>query len=203
MKDHKLMYGVYLRSGLLLGIILSILLFLFVPYAEVEPYKLKKEIVTMVEQISAEIEKYEEPPPVERPKVAVAASVNEVSEEEAVETIASTEFQEDIIRTQPTGPEIEIVPYYKVEVKPQPVYLPAPEYPELARKAGIEGKVTVHMLVDIDGSVIDVKVIQSSGNQILDEAAVSCARKSKFTPAKQRDKLVRVWVSRRIEFKLK
>ncbi|MEO0189364.1 MAG: TonB family protein [candidate division WOR-3 bacterium] len=202
MRDHKLMYGVYLRAGLLTSIILSILLFLFVPYAEVEPYKLKKEIVTMVEQISAEIEKYEEPPPVERPKVAVAASVSEVTEE-AVETIAATEFHEDIIRTQPTGPEIEIVPYYKVEVKPQPVYMPQPEYPELARKAGIEGKTVVKMLVETDGSVIDVQIVKSSGNQMLDESAVAAARKSKFTPAKQRDKFVRVWVVRQIDFKLK
>ncbi len=202
MRDHKLMYGVYLRAGLLTSIILSILLFLFVPYAEVEPYKLKKEIVTMVEEISAEIEKYEEPPPVERPKVAVAASATEVSEE-AVETIAQTEFREEIIRTQPTGPEIEIVPYYKVEVKPQPIYTPPPEYPELARKAGIEGKTVVKMLVDIDGSVIDVQIVKSSGNQMLDEAAVACARKTRFTPAKQRDKFVRVWVARSIDFRLK
>ncbi|MEO0094424.1 MAG: energy transducer TonB [candidate division WOR-3 bacterium] len=202
MRDHKLMYGVYFRTGMLIGIILLILLFLFVPYAEVEPYKLRKEIVTMVEQISAEIEKYEEPPPVERPKVAVAAAATEVAEE-AVETIASTEFREDIIRTQPTGPEIEVVPYFKVEVKPQPISMPPPEWPELAKRAGIEGSVQVQFLLDVDGSVIDVRVLKSSGNQLLDEAAVASVWKYKFTPAKQRDKLVRVWVSRKIDFKFK
>ncbi|MCX7995320.1 MAG: TonB family protein [candidate division WOR-3 bacterium] len=201
MNDHKIMYGVYFRAGMLIGIVILILLFLFVPYAEVEPYKLRKEIVTMVEQISAEIEKYEEPPPVERPKVAVAAAT-EVTEE-AVETIASTEFREDIIRTQPTGPEIEIVPYYKVEVKPQPISMPPPEWPELAKRAGIEGSVQVKFLLDIDGSVIDVQILKSSGNQLLDEAAVKSVWKYKFTPARQRDKLVRVWVNRKIEFRFK
>jgi len=187
---------------MLLGIIIMILLFLFVPYAEVEPYKLRKEIVTMVEQISAEIEKYEEPPPVERPKVAVAAAATEVAEE-AVETIATTEFREDIIRTQPTGPEIPVVPYFKVEVKPQPISMPAPEWPELAKKAGIEGSVQVSFLVNIDGSIIDVKILKSSGNPLLDEAAVKSVWQYKFTPAKQRDKLVRVWDNRKIEFKFK
>jgi protein TonB len=201
MKDHKLSYGVYLRAGMVSSLVIFILLFLFIPYAEPEPFKLKKEIVTMVEEISAQIEKYEEPPPLERPKVAVEAE-SEIAEQEAVETIAATEFQEDIIRTIPTGPEIEIVPFYKVEVKPQIVSSPPPKYPELARKAGIEGKVVVKMLVDIDGSIMDVKILKSSGNTMLDQSAVQAAYKAKFTPAKQRDKLVRVWVSRPIDFKL-
>jgi len=201
MKDHKRMYGVYLRVGIFSSIVLFIVLFSFVPYAEPKPYELKKEIVTMVEEISAQMEKFEEPPPTERPKVAVEAETD-IAEEEAVETIAATEFQEDLIRTIPTGPEIEIVPYYKVEVKPQPISIPTPQYPELARKAGIEGNTVVKALVDIDGSIADVKVLKSSGNQMLDQAALVAARNAKFTPAKQRDKYVRVWVSIPIRFKL-
>jgi len=198
--DHKEMYGIYLRVGLFSSLMIFILLFSFVPYTAPKPYELKKEIVTMVEEISAEIEKFEEPPPVERPKVAVEAE-SEVAEE-AVETIAATEFKEDIIRTMPTGPEIEIVPYYKVEVKPKPVHIPKPKYPELARRAGIEGTTMVKALVDIDGSIREVKILKSSGNQMLDQAALVAAKSAKFTPAKQRDKYVRVWVSMPLKFKL-
>ncbi len=200
MRDHKLMYGVYLRVGMFSSLVIFVMLFLFVPYAEPRPFELKKEIITMVEEISAMMEKFEEPPPVERPKVAIEAE-SEVAEE-AVETIAITEFQEDIIRTMPTGPEIEIVPYYKVEVKPKPIHIPKPRYPELARKAGIEGNTVIKALVDIDGSIIDAQVLKSSGNQMLDQAALAAARKAKFTPAKQRDKYVRVWVSIPINFRL-
>ena len=200
MKDHKLMYGVYLRVGMFSSLVIFVMLFLLVPYAEPRPYELKKEIITMVEEISAMMEKFEEPPPVERPKVAVEAE-SEVAEE-AVETIAITEFQEDIIRTMPTGPEIEIVPYYKVEVKPKPIKIPTPKYPELARRAGIEGNTVIKALVDIDGGIIDAKVLKSSGNQMLDQAALAAARRARFTPAKQRDKFVRVWVSIPIKFQL-
>jgi len=199
-RDHKEMYGVYLRAGLFSSLVIFILLFSLVPYTAPKPYELKKEIVTMVEEISAQIEKFEEPPPVERPKVAVEAE-SEVAEE-AVETIAATEFKEDIIRTMPTGPEIEIVPYYKVEVKPKPIHIPKPKYPELARRAGIEGTTVVKMLVDIDGSIREVKILKSSGNQMLDQAALVAAKSAKFTPAKQRDKYVRVWVSMPLKFKL-
>jgi protein TonB len=201
MKDHKKMYGVYLRVGIFSSILLFIVLFSFVPYAEPKPYELKKEIVTMVEEITAQMEKFEEPPPMERPKVAVEAETD-IAEEEAVETIAATEFQEDLIRTVPTGPEIEIVPYYKVEVKPQPVSIPTPQYPELARKAGIEGNAVVKALVDIDGSIASVSILKSSGNQMLDQAALVAAKNAKFTPAKQRDKYVRVYVSIPIRFTL-
>jgi protein TonB len=195
-----MMYGVYLRAGLLSSLILFILAFLFVPYADPEAYKLKREIVTMVEEISAQMDKYEEPPPLERPKVAVEAE-SEVAEE-AVETIADTEFEEDLTRTMPTGPDIEIVPYYKVEVKPKPIFQKKPRYPDLARRAGIEGQAVVKALVDIDGSVMDVQILKSSGNQMLDESALVAARKWKFSPAKQRDKYVRVYVSIPINFRL-
>jgi len=201
MRDLKMMYGVYLRVGMFSSLIIVILVFLFVPYAEPKPYKLKAEVVTMVEEITAEIEKYEEPPPKERPQVAIEAESEVI--EEAVETIATTEFQEDLIRTIPTGPEIEIVPYYKVEVKPKPIFNPKPKYPELAKQAGIEGTTVIKMLVDTNGTVREVKILKSSGNQMLDQAALVAAKQSKFTPAKQRDKFVRVWVSRPFRFLLK
>ncbi len=201
MRDHKIMYGVYLRVGMFSSIIICIILFTFVPYAEPEPYKLKREIITMVEEITLQIDKYEEPPPVERPKVAVAAESEAV--EEAVETIATTDFTEELIRTMPTGPEIEIVPFYKVEVKPKPIHIPKPDYPELARRAGIEGQTVVGALVDIDGSIFEVKVLKSSGNQMLDQAALIAAKSARFSPAKQRDKMVRVWVSIPIRFELR
>ena len=108
MRDLKMMYGVYLRVGMFSSLVVVILAFLFVPYAEPKPYELKAEIITMVEEITAQMEKYEEPPPVERPKVAVEAESEVI--EDAIETIATTEFQEDLIRTMPTGPDIEIVP---------------------------------------------------------------------------------------------
>jgi TonB family protein len=202
MKDYKKAYGVYLRTGLVVSLVVFSIGFLLIPYQEPEPFKLKREVVTMIEHISAEIDKYEEPPPLERPKVAIEAD-NEIAEQQAVETIAQTDFNEHIIKTIPTGPEIEIVEYYKVEIKPTPVSMPKPVYPSLPLQAGIEGTTVVKMLVDIDGSVIDVKILKSSGNQMLDQEAVKAASQSIFTPAKQRDKFVRVWVSRPIKFQIK
>lgn len=154
----------------------------------------------MIENIDQVIKKYDEPPPVDRPKVAIEAP-SDITED-VVETIAATDLIEDVINIRPVQPDIEIVPYYKVEVKPQPVNIPKPVYPSIAIKAGIEGQTVVKALVDIDGSIMQTQILKSSGNQMLDQAAIEAAMKAKFTPARQRDKAVRVWVSIPIKFVL-
>ena len=95
------------------------------------------------------------------------------------------------------------VPFYKVEVKPKPVSVPVPDYPETVRDAGIEGTTVVEALLDLDGSVMDSRVQKSSGNQMLDAAATAAALRAKFTPAMQRDKPVRVWISVPYRFSLR
>lgn len=201
MNDHKRTYGVVLRAGIFSSLVIVTLLFIIVPYAEVEPYQLRREVVTMIEEIAAEIEKHPEPPPLDRPKPVVAVVGSD--REETVETIPANELIESLIPTKPIGPDIEIVPFYKLEVKPQLVNSPALDYPELARRAGIEGSVVVKMLVDVDGSVSETIVLKSSGNSLLDNAALVTARACRFTPARQRDRTVRVWISRKFDFRLK
>ena len=94
------------------------------------------------------------------------------------------------------------VPFYRLEVRPTVVDAPAPVYPEAVRNAGIEGSVAVEALLDLDGSVVDARVLKSSGNDMLDAAAIEAALRARFTPAMQRDKPVRVWISQTYHFKL-
>jgi TonB family protein len=70
------------------------------------------------------------------------------------------------------------------------------------RNAGIEGSVVVEALLDVDGSVMNARVLHGSGNDMLDAAAVEAALKARFTPAMQRDKAVRVWMSMPYRFRL-
>ncbi len=201
MKDHKRMYGVYLRVGMFSSMVIFIMLFTFVPYEAPQPYELKRDIALIIDIIDTEIDIIDEPPPEERPRVAIEASKEVI--DEAVVTIVETFFKEDPFKITPVGPEIEVVPYYRLEVKPKPIFSAKPVYPEICRQAGIEGATVVKMLIDVDGSVIDVIILKTSGNQLLDQSAIAAARKSTFTPAKQRDKLVRVWVARPVRFQLK
>ena len=58
-----------------------------------------------------------------------------------------------------------------------------PAYPERARRAGVEGVVSVRIVLAADGSVRQVVLTQSSGSRLLDEAALEAARASTFVPA--------------------
>ena len=196
--DEDIYYSRSFRFGMIASLIFHLAAFVVLPREFlVNPYTLKKEVATVMEELPPELEKIAEPPPVQRPQLPVAATV---PEEVEATTIAPTEFTE--ITKKPDLTEVPIVPFWKVEVKPKPEYLPQPDYPELARQAGIEGNAVVEALVDVDGKIIDAKILKSSGNEALDQAAVKAAQNARFTPAKQRDMFVRVWVSIPFRFTL-
>lgn len=75
------------------------------------------------------------------------------------------------------------------------------EYPEIAKRAGVEGKVYVLAFVDERGNVTSAKILKGIGAGC-DEAAIDAVRKTKFKPGKQRGTPVKVQVSIPIVFKL-
>jgi len=184
-------YQVAIRLSTVVSLAFLLLAFLVLPKEfVVKPYELRRSVEMVMEALPPELEKLAEPPAAARPSVPVAAASEAEVEAQTIET---TTFSEIVKRPEET--DIPVVPFWKVEVKPQPVSVPTPTYPELARQAGIEGQVVVKARVDVDGSIMYAEVMKSSGNQSLDEAAVKAAYLAKFTPAKQRDQAVRVDVS--------
>jgi periplasmic protein TonB len=74
-------------------------------------------------------------------------------------------------------------------------------YPEIAKRAGVEGKVYVLAFVDENGDVKKAQIIKGIGAGC-DEEALNAVLKTKFKPGKQRGKPVNVQVSIPIVFKL-
>lgn len=58
--------------------------------------------------------------------------------------------------------------------------IPRPVYPVMSVEKGEEGKVVLSILVAPGGRVTEVKLIESSGYERLDKAAIHAAWKSKF-----------------------
>jgi protein TonB len=186
------------RLGMIGSLLLILATFLILPKEfNVTPYALRTEVVQIMDVLPPELNKIAEPPQVERPKLPVATTspdkveANTIERNDVIESIRKVTYVEPLI-----------VPFWKVEVKPILKTLPQPIYPEAARIAGIEGNVVVEALVDIDGKIIDTRILSSSGNIALDQAAIEAARRALFSPAKQRDKFVRVWVSIPFRFTL-
>jgi TonB family protein len=61
------------------------------------------------------------------------------------------------------------------------VSLPAPAYPEIARRSQTQGQVSVEVVIDLSGRVISAKAV--SGPGMLREAAERAAMQARFTPA--------------------
>ena len=75
-------------------------------------------------------------------------------------------------------------------------------YPDLARDAGVEGRVIVHMLIGKDGRVLDAVVDPNHSIIMLDTAVLQAVRQMVFTPAFRNNRPVPVWVSRDYRFVL-
>jgi|OpeIllAssembly_1097287.scaffolds.fasta_scaffold473534_2 protein TonB len=192
-------YALAIRVASVAALVVTTLLFLVLPKEfVVEAYKLNKSVETIIEALPPTLEEMAKPAEAAKPATVPVAAANEAEVEAA--TIEATNVIEVVKRTDET--DIPVVPFWKVEVKPKPINIPVPVYPDMARTAGIEGQAVVEALVDVDGSVADARILKPSGTASLDQAAIDAAMRSKFSPAMQRDKPVRVWVSIPFRFTL-
>jgi protein TonB len=73
-------------------------------------------------------------------------------------------------------------------------------YPTDLREAGIGGVTTTWFFLDAEGVVQNTLVAQSSGNEQLDQAALSVSGVYRFSPAMNRENRVPVWIALPITF---
>lgn len=188
--------------------------------SQVQP-RLRRQRGETVEQVRIAV------PKIAPPKAAIPIPVEEeqISEEpqimmsqqelaEAFEAQAAEEGDLEI----PEGAEIVIgemageeeIPesgvFIPFEVPPQPLedFSPQPEFPELARQAGMAGKVIVQVYVDKRGDVKKWKIVKADPEGLgFEEEVQKVITKWKFTPAIQQGNPVGVWVSMPFNFKYK
>ncbi len=89
-----------------------------------------------------------------------------------------------------------------VDSPPRAVERSAPSYPPRARAEGVEGVVTVSLLVSADGSVEQAKVVRAEPAGIFDAAALEAVRGWRFEPASYGGKPVKVWARQVVRFAL-
>lgn len=183
----------------LLAVLLVTLTYITVKVRELEGPEYQQVIeIEEIEETKQQIKK-EEPP---KPKIA---EVIEVEDEEGPDTvtIAETELDVDSFVPPPPPDEGEVVDFFVLESPPVPQKQIDPKYPDLARQGGVEGTVLVEVIIGFDGSVETAKVIQAEPAGFFEEAAMAAAKQWKFSPAKQRDKPVRVRYQIPFRFKLR
>lgn len=156
-----------------------------------------------IEEIEATFQQLKEdpPPPKEVFAEVIAAEENEVVDIEL--TIRSTDLQREPLPEIPKVPDVEIVDFVLLEVQPKVIHQVNPQYPDLARKGGVEGRVLVQILIGLDGTVEEAKVIKASPEGFFDSAAIEAALQWRFSPAFQRDKPVKVRYQLPFNFRLR
>ena len=191
------------EKSLALSLGLFLLLFLSWQSVEIKAFSgiSDQEKITVIDIPETNQEKQLKPPQ-ERPSVPVETEQEVVPEEV---DFVKTEFDPDDGELPPPPPpvEAEIVPFWSLEEPPELIHFSPPYYPELAQKAGLECDVFVKVLVDTEGKVSKVEIISPCGKAGFNEAAVEAAWKCVFTPGKQNEKAVRVWVSIPFQFRLR
>lgn len=208
--DLKLKYRRVFELSLIAALVLSIVAFKFYPSTEKEKIKLEgpQELVNVEDVVNTKQETAPPPPP--KPPIPIEAPSDDVLED--IE-IGETELNIDEQVSAPPPPpkqevevEDEAVFFVAVEEQPEPIGgIEAIQkkivYPEIAKRAGVQGRVFIKAFVNEVGDVVKAEVIKGIGAGC-DEAAVQAVTQTKFRPGKQRGKSVKVQVSIPIVFKL-
>jgi len=87
--------------------------------------------------------------------------------------------------------------------KPKITFYQAPLYPEKLRRRNIEGRVILKLTINQQGKLMKIKVFESSGYKLFDQAAVKVIKDWKFRPALYQDEKIVSVISLPIRFKLK
>jgi len=205
----KLKYKKVFEVGLI--ITLALMIFLAMAFKRFETQKFEQQSVQIKMEVQdiPKTEQVKRPPPPSRPSIPIVSESEEIDEDE---TIADTDIDWGELPPPPPPPPEEEDESAQIFVAydepPEPIggfeaIQRNLKYPEIARKAGVEGTVFVQVLVDVKGQVVDTRVVKSLGNNGCDEAAIDAIKKVKWKPAMQRDRPVKVWISIPVRFKLK
>ena len=89
-----------------------------------------------------------------------------------------------------------------VDVLPKAVRRSAPKYPGSARARGITGKVVLRILIDKQGRVSKVKVIDSSPKGVFEQSAIEAIKNWQYNPAIYQGQRVKIWANQTINFNL-
>jgi protein TonB len=125
-------------------------------------------------------------------------SAQQPSSQPVVSTPQSQPVQQ---QTKPAGSSPAPMPFVAIESQPEFIHREPAVYPEIARKIGLQGRVTVEVTIDAQGKPIQAKVVKSASD-VFNEAAIEAVMKYTFKPAMMSTGPVTAKVMIPIDFRL-
>ncbi len=204
--DLRNYYTIFLQLGMVVVLLIFITAMKVQFVAEQQDVDLtqEQEVVEMEEVTQTKQE--EKPPPPPRPQVPVEVPNDEIIEDQDINIDAEINMDEPL--PEPEEPQEEEEEDFFVAVENMPelkgglgALQQKINYPDMARKAGIEGRVIIQFIVNEQGQVENPRVIRGIGGGC-DKEALRVVKQAEFEPGRQRGNPVRVQYSLPITFKL-
>ena len=206
------------KRGLLLEIGLVILAFAYTP-KEHRIEKIDMNYGPVEEQITEITRQDQKPPePPKKVEVKVIADLLEVvTNDTKIETdVSFTEFDEDTEIEQIVAVEEEEVeddqPFLRAETMPsfqggdlntfRKWVQENVRFPQIALENGIQGRVTLTFVIEKDGRLTNIQVLQTPDRSLSEEAIRVLNKSPKWSPGKQRNQAVRVKYTLPVDFRV-
>lgn len=207
-----------LEIGLIAALLIVIAAFLYTP-REYRIEQVEQEFEVVEEEIT-EITRQDQKPPEPPKKVEITVItdiLNVVTNDTKIQTnVDFAEFAEDIEIVQQVAVDDEVIeddqPFVRVEQMPSFMggdlmtfrnwVQSKVRFPQIAQENNISGRVLLMFVIERDGSLTNIQVLQTPDSSLSDEAIRVLKSSPKWTPGKQRNQSVRVKYTLPIDFRI-
>ncbi len=205
----------FTQIGLIIALTISLLAFEWKSYEKVEFDLESQEIEDIQEELMPVTEQKTKPklppPPKQVTVINLVEDDEEIDDDFEFDADADLDTEiEEFVPIEMADEEIDEETIFVVYEK-SPMFPGGPsamnkflakniEYPTMARESGIQGTVYLSFVVEIDGSITDVKAVRGIGGGCNEEAVRVVKKMPKWTPGEQRGRAVRVQFSLPVKF---
>ena len=210
--------GLLLEIGLVVSLLLVIAAFAYTP----KEYRIEiaKEYVAPVEEEITEVTRQDQKPP-EAPKKVEVKVITDMLEvvtndtkittdvdfaefDENTEVIQQVEVKEEVIEDDQPFLIAETMPSFQGgDLNKFRTWVQQNiRFPQIALENGIQGRVVLSFVIEKDGRLTNIQVLQTPDRSLSDEAIRVLQQSPKWSPGKQRNQPVRVRYTLPVEFRI-
>ena len=192
--------GLLLEIGLVVSLGLVILAFWYTP-KERKIEKLDLQTAIVEEQIT-EITRQDQKPP--EPTKKVTTEVDFAEFDENTEVIQQVEVQEEEIEDDQPFLIAETMPSFQGgDLNTFRTWVQQNvRFPQIALENGIQGRVVLTFVIEKDGRLTNIEVLQTPDRSLSEEAIRVLSKSPKWSPGKQRNQAVRVKYTLPVDFRV-
>ena len=210
--------GLLLEIGLVVSLLLVIAAFAYTP----KEYRIEivTEYVAPVEEEITEVTRQDQKPP-EAPKKVEVKVITDMLEvvtndtkittdvdfaefDENTEVIQQVEVKEEVIEDDQPFLIAETMPSFQGgDLNKFRAWVQQNiRFPQIALESGIQGRVVLSFVIEKDGRLTNIQVLQSPDRSLSDEAIRVLSKSPKWSPGKQRNQVVRVKYTLPVDFRV-